>query len=74
MLFLALQILNPKHFIFDGVPTDQFVAEHQLVLANAVHPVYCLSLDRRIPPGIHDVHVVCAHQVQADAAGAKGDI
>ena len=52
---------------------DQPVDEHRPVLADAVGAVGGLGLDRRVPPGVAQEHVIGRGQVQAHAARLERD-
>ena len=42
--------------------------KHILRLPDSVHPVHSLILHRRVPPGVHNKHIVRHHQIQAHRA------
>jgi hypothetical protein len=42
-------------------------------LTDAVHSLYGLVFNSRIPPGVHQKHLICCHQVETDACCFERD-
>jgi len=61
----ALRRLQLEDLFFDRGPGDQPCSDHAARLADAVRPVDRLRFDRRIPPGIEQVHVVRRREVES---------
>lgn len=68
---LALNILDRQHTVFDRVFHDQPPDGSLPLLAQAVHPVDSLVLDRRRPPAIGKDGLVGGDEVQPDGAHAE---
>ena len=60
----AFAILQLHHFRLDRISGNQSIDVDLLRLSDTVRTVNCLFLSRRIPPRVHDVHVVSFRQCQ----------
>jgi|GEM_PF-6722289 len=67
----AFTILQQKNFVFNTILTDHAIGKYILGLADTMGPVDGLLLDRRVPPGIHDIDVVRCGQIEPDPASLE---
>ena len=63
--------LQGADFFLDGVPGDQAVGHHLVLLANAVGAVDGLRLHRRVPPRVEEHDVARGGEVEARARGLE---
>src|SRR5438067_749311 len=67
---LPLLVQHLRDAFLDGAFCCEPRHENRLALTDAVHPVYRLVLDSRVPPPVKQEDVIGKLQVEADAAGA----
>ena len=60
-------------FMFNGVEGDQTVHADRTFLPDAVRTIHCLFFHGRVPPWIHDEHVVRFRQCQSCPPSLQGD-
>src|SRR5262245_2197298 len=65
--------LKLQHFLFHCVTGDQAKCEYRARLTNPMRAIDRLRLDRRIPPGIEEKHVLRGRQVETESPGLQAD-
>jgi hypothetical protein len=70
---LALQLLQLGHPLLNRTRRHEASHRHRPSLPQSVHAIAGLLLDGRVPPRVHEDHVVGGRQVQADTARLERD-